>query len=77
MKHISIVGQADELMCGNTSPAEGVRAVVVTVTATLAFVEPSMVIEDGDTEQVAPAGTPEQIHVRVLLNPPLGEIETV
>ena len=63
-------------MGGRENPSEA-RAVVVIVTDTLAVVEPSSVMEDGETAQDAPVGTPAQVHATVLLNPPLGDTETV
>ena len=74
---MSIVSHAGEEIPGNKSAEAEVRAVVAIDTVTLAFVKPSRVMEDGETEQVAAAGAPAQVHVTVLLNPPLGERETV
>ena len=50
---------------------------VVMVTVELEFVEPSNVTEGGETAQVAAVGTPVQVHVTLLLKPPLGESVTV
>jgi hypothetical protein len=47
------------------------------VTVTFAFVEPSSVTDGGETEQEAAWGAPVQVHVTVLLKPPLGATETL
>src|SRR5262245_55835631 len=77
-KHTRKTGKTGRKMCcGDASPVAEVRAVVVMVTVTLALVEPSSVIEDGETLQLAAFGAPVQVHDTVLLKPPLGDMEIV
>ena len=45
---------------------------VLTVAAADAGLEPFGVTKVGDTEQAAPAGTPEQLSATAWLNPPIG-----
>ena len=73
---MSLAGESGTGSWGIKNPVV-VRAVVVMVTAELEFVEPSKVTEEGETVQVAAVGAPVQVHVTLLLNPPLGESVTV
>ena len=50
---------------------------VITTTLAVAALVPSKVTEEGATVQEAPVGTPEQLNITTLLNPPLGVSVTV
>src|SRR5207237_9951651 len=61
--------------CGQSGRAE--FFVVVTTSGAVEERGPSEVTEDGATLQEAPAGRPEQLNIKTLLNPPRGVTETV
>lgn len=76
-KHALVTGKPGEPTSGEVTKEEEVRAVVAIVSVALAVVEPSRVVDDGETLQLAPFGRPLHVHATVLLNPPLGDKERV
>lgn len=62
---------------GKSSGGAKLLAVVVSVTVAVFARLPFSVTEEGETEHIAAAGAPVQLHVTVWLNPPCGAADTV